>query len=203
MKRRFDEKKTDGTGSKKKVDTKTQRKEKGKLTRRPFFNSLSFIAFFPASSLGMIPNGSKPKFPGSRSNSFMLLNAARVHTSAKDTHNSICFMEESSSASWASMTLGIASKENCSPGTRTNSGTTSPTVASMACRPCLSSASRNQLSHSGALFCCVVFFFACICFRREWEERNGKSEDEVSGGRCLRSFVAEYPTHDVAGDIQK
>jgi hypothetical protein len=42
------------------------------------------------------------------------------------------------------------SKENCSPGTRTNSGTTNPTVANMAARPCFNSASRNHGTHSGA-----------------------------------------------------
>mmetsp|Transcript_1234 Transcript_1234/g.2676 ORF Transcript_1234/g.2676 Transcript_1234/m.2676 type:complete len:211 (+) Transcript_1234:352-984(+) len=115
----------------------------------PFLSSFSLISSCLAGSLGNSPSGSKPKSPGALSNSFMLLSAARVMTSARLIHRRICFMEVSRRASCASRTLGMASKENCSPGTRTNSGTTRPTVASMAWRPCLSSASRNQLSHSG------------------------------------------------------
>lgn len=64
------------------------------------------------------------------------------------------------------MTLGRDSNENCSPGIRMNSGMTNPAVASIAARPCLSSASRYQGSHSGDL-CSLV-------------EIGSKNEDFVS-----------------------
>mmetsp|Transcript_15895 Transcript_15895/g.34356 ORF Transcript_15895/g.34356 Transcript_15895/m.34356 type:complete len:210 (+) Transcript_15895:448-1077(+) len=120
------------------------------IAKRPFFNSFNCISLALAASLGIIPKGSKPKLPGSLSNSFILLRAPKLMASIKLIQSKICFMEVSRRASWASRTLGMASKEKASPGMRTNSGTTIPTTASMAWRPCLSSASRNQLIHSGA-----------------------------------------------------
>lgn len=101
--------------------------------------------------MGKRPRGSKEKSPGARSNfSFPKpAKAGREQDSMREIQRKIWDIE-SGSLSCASMTWGMLSKENCSPGIRKNSGATKPTVASIAARPCLSSASRNHGSHSGA-----------------------------------------------------
>mmetsp|Transcript_19795 Transcript_19795/g.26141 ORF Transcript_19795/g.26141 Transcript_19795/m.26141 type:complete len:207 (-) Transcript_19795:65-685(-) len=119
------------------------------MARRPFLSSASCISFCFSGSVGKRPRGSNDQSPGALSYLPKPARAGKDMASARLIQRKIWDME-SGSLSCASMTFGMFSKENCSPGMRMNSGTTNPTVASMAWRPCFSSASRNQGSHSGA-----------------------------------------------------